>query len=142
MRKYDASTKLVSYYNLQSRCRRASVIRDFLISGWTIADLHHALDYRPNGSPWPYSGIPRSDWAPRLRGWMRKRVAVWRTTSGQPFRSRDQRSTSEALELRAQAARNSDRLRQERDARAARVGQDSPTKIIALAQIRALRQRI
>lgn len=119
----------------------SAVIRDFLISGWTVADLQHALDYQPNGSPWPYSGIPRSDSAPRLRGWMRKRLAAWRTTAGEPFRSRDQRSTAEAVERRAQAARNTERLRQEREARATRIGQDSPAKIVALAQIRALRQK-
>lgn len=119
----------------------ASIIRDFLISGWTVADLHHALDYHPDGAPWPYSGIPRSDSAPRLRGWMRKRLAAWRTTTGEPFRSRDQRSTAEALERRAQAARNTDRLRREREERATRTAQDSPAKIVALAQIRALRQQ-
>lgn len=60
------------------------------------------------------------------------------TTNGEPFRSNDQRSTSEALE---RPSRSKHRMPpQERDARAARVGQDSPAKIIALAQIRALRQ--
>lgn len=117
----------------------ASVVRDFLITGWTVADLHHALDFQPTGDPWPYSGIPRSDSAPRLRGWMRKRLAAWRTTAGEPFRSRDQRSSVEALERRAQAVRATAKLRQEREERANRVGQDSPAKIVALAQIRALR---
>lgn len=119
----------------------ASSVRDFLIAGWTVADLHHALDFQPNGSPWPYSGIPTSDYAPRLRGWMRTRLAAWRTHTGEPLRSRDQRSNAQALERRAQAARNTARLLQERAERATRVGQDSPAKIVALAQIRALRQK-
>lgn len=119
----------------------ASVVRDFLITGWTVADLQHALDFQPTGDPWPYSGIPRSDSAPRLRGWMRKRLAAWRTTAGEPFRSRDQRSSVEALERRAQAVRTTARLRQEREERANRIGQDSPAKIVTLAQIRSLRIR-
>lgn len=119
----------------------ASSVRDFLIAGWTVADLHHALDFQPNGSPWPYSGIPTSDYAPRLRGWMRTRLAAWRTHTGEPLRSRDQRSNAQALERRAQAARNTARLLQERAERATCVGQDSPAKIVALAQIRALRQK-
>lgn len=60
------------------------------------------------------------------------------TANGEPLRSSDQRSTSEALE---RPSRSKHRMPpQERDARAARVGQDSPGKIMALAQIRALRQ--
>lgn len=118
-----------------------SAIRDFLIAGWTVADLHHALDYQPNGAPWPYSGVPRSDSPPRLRGWMRKRLAAWRTTTGEPFRSRDQRSTAEALQRRAQAARNTERLRKEREERATRAGQGFLAKIVALAQIRVPLQK-
>ena len=72
---------------------------------------------------------------------MRKRLATWRTTAGEPFRSRDQQSSAEALERRVQAVRTTARLRQEREKRANRIGQDSPAKIVALAQNRALRTR-
>lgn len=119
----------------------ASSIRDFLICGWTVSDLHHALDFRPDGSPWPYSGVPETDYAPRLRGWMRNRLDAWRTAEGEPLRSRDQRADATALARRAQAVLNAARLRQEREDRAAKLMTDSPAKIVALAQIRALRLR-
>ncbi|MDN5812350.1 MAG: hypothetical protein L0H40_04830, partial [Micrococcaceae bacterium] len=35
-----------------------AVVRDFLVCGWTVADLHHALDFQPDGSPWPHNGLP------------------------------------------------------------------------------------
>lgn len=119
----------------------ASVVRDFLLSGWTVADLHHALDFQPNGSPWPYSGVPETDYAPQLRGWMRSRLNAWRTTTGEPLRSRDQRLSIEARQQRAEAAATAARLRKERAQRITKAQQHSPAKMKALAEIRALKFR-
>src|SRR5699024_9178167 len=33
-----------------------SICREFFRAGWTIIDLHRALDYRPDGRPWPHDG--------------------------------------------------------------------------------------
>ncbi|MGP5220585.1 helix-turn-helix domain-containing protein [Arthrobacter rhombi] len=116
----------------------ASSLRDFLVCGWTIADIHHALDHQPDGTPWPHDGVPADANAPRLRGWLRYRLGAWRTTTGEPRRSRDQQRTNEATENRAAAIKVAHQAKKELEERAARVGQDSPAKSRAMAQIRAL----
>lgn len=115
-----------------------STTRDFLLAGWTVADLHHALDHQPNEQPWPHHGIPETTNAPRLRGWLRYRLNAWRTTTGEPLRSRDQRLANEATERRAKAAKTALEAKRALEKRAMRIGQDSPAKIRALQSIRSI----
>lgn len=115
-----------------------AVVRDFLVCGWTVADLHHALDFQPDGSPWPHNGLPAEAEAGRLRGLLRYRLGAYRTASGEPLRSRDQQLGNEAAEARAAAVRATEAAKQARQGRANRVGQDSPAKVVALASIRAM----
>ena len=115
-----------------------AVVRDFLMCGWTVADLHHALDFQPDGSPWPHNGLPADAEAGRLRGLLRYRLAAYRTASGEPLRSRDQQLANAAAENRAAAVKAAREAKEAWQARAARIGRDSPAKVIALAEIRAM----
>ena len=118
-----------------------AVVRDFLVCGWTVADLHHALDFQPDGSPWPHNGLPAEAEAGRLRGLLRYRLGAYRTGSGEPLRSRDQRLANEAAENRAVAVKATQEATRARQERANRLGQDSPAKVVALASIRAMLDR-
>lgn len=115
-----------------------STVRDFLLCGWTVADLHHALDHQPDGSPWPHYGVPTDGNAPRLRGWLRYRLQAWRTPDDEPLRSRDQQQANQVAERRAAAAKAAQHARASLEGRARRVGLDSPAKRRALSEIRAL----
>ena len=118
-----------------------AVVRNFLLCGWTVADLHHALDFQPDGSPWPHNGLPAEAEAGRLRGLLRYRLGAYRTGSGEPLRSRDQRLANEAAENRAVAVKATQEATRARQERANRLGQDSPAKVVALASIRAMLDR-
>ncbi|MGP5220402.1 hypothetical protein [Arthrobacter rhombi] len=115
-----------------------SSVRDFLLCGWTVSDLHYALDHQPDGTPWPHDGVPADATAPRLRGWLRYRLNAWRTTTGEPHRSRDQQHANRATEKRATAIKATHQAKKALEQRAANVGEDSPTKVRALAAIRAM----
>lgn len=115
-----------------------ATVRDFLLCGWTVADLHHALDHQPNGHPWPHTGVPADANAARLRGWLRYRLNAWRTTTGEPLRSRDQQQTNKAAERRAAAAKAAQEAKRALENRALRIGQDSPAKLRALQSIRTI----
>lgn len=115
-----------------------SAAREFLVCGWTVADLHHALDFQANGKPWPHDGVPQDATASRLRGWLRYRLDAWRTADGEPLRSRDQRLANEAAESRAAAVKATLEAKQAMEFRAANQRQDSPAKVVALDSIRAM----
>lgn len=115
-----------------------SAIRDFLVCGWTVSDLNHALDFQPNGQRWPHDGVPQDANAPRLRGWLAYRLNAWRTTAGEPLRSRDQRLANEAAENRAAAVKATEAAKQTMEAKAQETAQDSPAKIVALDSIRTM----
>jgi hypothetical protein len=76
-----------------------SLLRDFLVAGWCVRDLHYALDHRPSGAPHPYA-FNTSD----LRnpaGWIASRLGLWRDSAGQPIPSRRQQQQAEADRIRA-----------------------------------------
>ncbi|MGW6499295.1 hypothetical protein [Nonomuraea angiospora] len=55
-----------------------SVLRPAFELGATISDIRHALDHRPDGSPWIHTHDPR--WLP---SWIRHRLSAWITPDGQ-----------------------------------------------------------
>ncbi|WP_427136787.1 hypothetical protein [Pseudarthrobacter sp. S9] len=117
----------------------ASSCRDFFLAGWTVADVRHALDWMPDGTQWPHSGAPdtREPW--RMRGWLRHRLGVWRTDAGEPLRSRDQQAADRHAEQRRQQDAERRRVLERQAEGAARLSQgDTPAKVTALAQIRAI----
>lgn len=116
-----------------------SVCREFFLAGWTVRDIKDALDWLPDGSRHPNSGIPVTKEPWRLRGWLTARLAHYRTQDGIVMASPSQRVTAENTELRIRRQIQL-RNRLERQAvHAARMsGGDSPAKITALARIRAM----
>ncbi|WP_394163527.1 hypothetical protein [Galactobacter valiniphilus] len=90
-----------------------SLMRHHLDAGYTVADLHHALNHRPSPDPrtgrehWGPLPEPRHDQTPVdhqrvLREVLRHRLACWITAAGEVMRSPDQRIAAEASRLHAQ----------------------------------------
>ncbi len=85
-----------------------SCLRHYFLAGWTVADVAHALDWKPDGGRWPHSGAtgigPTS-----VRGWIAHRLAPW-ASEGTPRRSFGQRAAAERAErlARQQAQRERD----------------------------------
>lgn len=139
----QAAASEIWYRSFALRCLSikdlASICRDFFLAGWTVADILHALDWQPDGTPWPHSGAPTTKEAARIRGWLKHRLAAWRTETGEPRRSRDQQAAAKSAAYRREQALERHRLLEHQAERAAlRRAGDSPAKIRALAQIRAL----
>jgi len=65
----------------------ASILKDFFHAGWSVADVHHALDTKPDGTPWPHSGAPNTNQPRRIRGWLKYRLAAWRNHNNKPLKS-------------------------------------------------------
>ncbi|MGW2156582.1 hypothetical protein [Nonomuraea sp. NPDC001699] len=55
-----------------------SLLRIAFDLGATVSDIRHALDHRPDGSPWIRTH--RTQWLP---GWIRHRLSVWIIPAGQ-----------------------------------------------------------
>lgn len=104
-----------------------SCLREFFLAGWSVQDVHHALDWRPDGTQWPHDGAtgigPTS-----VRGWIAHRLAPW-TSDGTPRRSFGQRA-------QAQRAEELARQQAEREREAARRAQwtTTPPPIMAAAK--------
>ncbi|MFV2196081.1 hypothetical protein [Nocardiopsis sp. LOL_012] len=80
LRREDPSLRGVDFAELRGAASR------FFSAGWTLADLRHALDHRPDHAPWP-SGPEHSG-----TGWLRTRLKAWRTPDGdiRPSRSQEE----------------------------------------------------
>ena len=115
----------------------AALLREWMLAGWTVVDVLTALDTRPDGTSWPHNLV--IDDVRHVPGWVRYRLAAWRTTgdaASPPLPSPSQRA---AAEHRHAQARN--RARAEREA-AARVQAADPQRHTAFqAAKEALRRR-
>lgn len=138
-----AAASEIRYRSFPLRCMTAkdvaSSCRDFFLAGWTVADILHALDWRPDGTLWPHSGAPDTKEAWRMRGWLRHRLSAWRTEAGEPLRSRDQQAAARAVALRREQEAERRRILERQAERAAQLDAgDSPAKVTAIAKIRAV----
>lgn len=68
----------------------AASLRPFFDAKWSVADVHHALDWRPDGTPWPHSGAPETKAPHRVRGWLKYRLSAWISDDNQPLPSKAQ----------------------------------------------------
>ncbi|UBU19199.1 hypothetical protein [Nonomuraea gerenzanensis] len=86
-----------------------SLLREPFGEKWTPNDVLHALDHRPDGTPWTFTEPPR--WLP---GWIRHRLAAWRTADGslQPSLSQQRAARRQAATARQAAAAAEHRRRQ------------------------------
>ena len=85
-----------------------ALLREFWLAGWTLRDTLRALDERPDGTPWPHTADVR-----HVPGWVRSRLAAWRTTAGTPQRSPSQ--TSAAAQAHSAALARARRERRDAD---------------------------
>lgn len=83
-------------------------LREFFLAGWTVRDVEHAIDWKPDGSRWPHDGA-RGIGPISVRAWLAHRLAPW-TTEGTPRRSFTQLSDAERSRQLA-----IERARRERD---------------------------
>ncbi len=77
------------------------LLKPFLVAGWTVADVLHALDVRADGSAWTYTWSS-ADELRHIPGWVRHRLAAWVDEDGQVLPSRSQRLSSAADRQRAE----------------------------------------
>lgn len=84
-----------------------SAARDFWAAGWSVGDVLHALDYRPDGSLWPHSGAHR---VRSVRAWSCYRLRRWRDEAGCPTTS----ASARRRRARAALIDQQNRDRQER----------------------------
>lgn len=87
----------------------ASAIRPFMLAGWSVADVMHALDWSPQGD----KHLGGASGCLRVEVWLTKRLALW-TQADEPIRPFSQRVEARRAEDRARAA-----AQRERDRRSA-----------------------
>lgn len=78
----------------------ASALRPFFAAGWTLGDVRHAVDTRPDGRAWTFEQGVR-----HLAGWLRSRLSAWLDAAGGILPSRSQRARAAARRAREDAAR-------------------------------------
>lgn len=88
----------------------AAAIRPFVLMGWSVADVLHALDWSPTGAKhWQAAqGVLRIDL------WMTRRLAEWTREDGTPRHSFTQERRARDAQVRAQARADRERARQAR----------------------------
>jgi hypothetical protein len=103
----------------------ASLVREFVLAGWTTSELVAATDRRPDGRAWPHSGEKGVD---NVGAWLGYRLGAWRDEAGTVRPSPGRRAAAERVERRARQ-----RADAERQALTVPAGPDSP----GLAAVRA-----
>src|SRR5699024_10384630 len=80
----------------------AASLRPFFDAEWSVAAVHHALDWRPDGTPWPHSGAPDTKAPHRVRGWLKYRLTAWKDDDGRPLQSKSQKAQAQQAQARRQ----------------------------------------
>lgn len=110
-----------------------SCLRAFWLAGWTVQDVHHAIERRPDGTRWPHDGADGiGPYA--VRGWLAYRLKPW-TTEGTPRRSFTQQADADRAHRRAV-----DQARRERDQ--AHLAAHPPVPATSNADYRAARAHL
>jgi len=129
----ELKSQLPPLRNLSTRHLR-SICRDYLKAGWTVADLKHAIDHRPDGSPWPHDG---AHGIRNMAGWLKYRLNAWKAADGRVMPSRDGMYRERLAKERQVQATERARIMAEREV--PRV--DTPAKLEALAAVREALRR-
>ncbi len=111
-------------------------LREYFLAGWTVQDVHHALDWMPDGTRWPHDGA-NGIGPTGVRGWLAHRLAPW-TTEGTPRMSFSQRAEADRTEARARQMAEQER---EKARRAEWASSPPPVFHAARAHLRHLRLR-
>ncbi len=112
----------------------ASLLREWHLAGWTPRDVLTALGTRPDGTPWRHSHDIR-----HVPGWIRHRLAPWRTNPTDPTSpvglSPTTRAAGEAARTRALTRAAAEQATAaETAARAAAAGPATVTQLAAAAR--------
>jgi hypothetical protein len=110
-------------------------IREFVLAGWSVADVVIAMDRKPDGALWPHDG---AHGVGNVGGWLRYRLAAWRDEAGTVTLSTSQRAQAR---VDAATGRAAARHEQQRAASAARPTMDSAVVGDALAEMRCVAAR-
>ncbi|TDD15478.1 hypothetical protein [Nonomuraea diastatica] len=101
------------------------LLKAFLLAGWTVADVLHALDVRSDGSGWTYTWSS-ADELRHIPGWVRNRLGAWVGGDGQVLSSRSQRLAAAAREAEEQRRRRVEERGQRWAERVDADGEDGP----------------
>lgn len=82
-----------------------SALRPYFAAGWTVADVRHALELRPDGSQHIHTEPPRF-----AAQWLAWRLARWLGADGAPVRPHSAQLADRAELARAAAAEDRARL--------------------------------
>ncbi|MFE3454953.1 hypothetical protein ACFXJ8_39125, partial [Nonomuraea sp. NPDC059194] len=110
------------------------LITEFVLAGWTAADVVHAIDHTPDGQPRPFAGS-----AKHPAGWFRHRLAAWRDADSTPIPSRSQHLAAAAARRDIERQALTD---QRATLRAARVDADAGPAARARALLAATQARL
>lgn len=93
----------------------AALLREWLLAGWTPADVQQAVNWRPDGTAWPHNLVEHD--VRHVPGWFRHRLRAWRADPGNPA-SPPAASPSQRAAARREAAAAARRVRHEQEAAA------------------------
>ena len=129
-----------------------SLIFEFTETGWTIADLHIALDNRPDPGPrgnFSWAALPAQapeltsvDYSRLLRGAIKARLNCWRTATGEIMNSNSQRQRQEQAQLHTQARAAAKQRAQHADDAGNRIRVNQHGAEMTRAAIRAAKRRL
>lgn len=95
----------VAMLQLISDRHARSIVRPFALAGWTGADIEQALNARPDGRTWTYTGAVRD-----VPGWLAWRLSRWLDPDGAPMASPSQVRARAHVQLLAEQAARRDQL--------------------------------
>ena len=107
----ETLAQLIPALRGESRPWIAAVIRPFLDAGWTLGDICHAVDHRPDSARIPHDGAHSVALPAR---WLAHRLTAWQGSTGAPLASQRQRQLAEQGRLHAEARAAQDRAARRR----------------------------
>ena len=95
----------------------AAICRPFFLAGWTIKDILHAIDWRPNtDAMYHHDGAHGVD---NTGAWLKFRLSKWVRHDGGFYRSPSQKQTAEKAQRKAEQRAADERRARDRADRAA-----------------------
>ncbi len=95
----------------------AAICRPFLQAGWTVKDLRHAIDWRPNTDARYHHDADHG--VDNVGAWLRYRLSKWIRHDGSFYRSPSQKQAAEKAQRKAEQRAADERRARDRAERAA-----------------------
>jgi len=112
----------------------ASIVRNFVVAGWTLRDVQRAVDERPDGTRWRHDG---GTGVRNVGAWLTYRLMAWRAQDGTVRSSLTQCTVREATERRARQQAQRQRWQAIQDASVS-----MPAELRAVVDSRLVRPRM